>query len=218
MKKKKAKKIKKLVISLCLTIMFMGGIVAFYILNVINPVLIRIAEAKASAMLTIAVNRAVYSVLDAEKYEDLISVHKDNSGNITLLQANALKINDIARNTAQTAQREIDMIGIVSINVPLGSATGAPLLIGIGPDIDLNILPIGKAVCNFKSDFESAGINQTRHKIYIEVNADMELALPISKKQISSTVEIFITETILVGDVPQLYLKFDTGENSLFVP
>lgn len=212
-------KIKRFLQRILILFTVLSVALVIYIVAVVNPVLIRIAEAKVNADVIIAVNKAISEVLTSPLlYSDIVQVHKSSSGNITMLQANSLKVNDIAKNTAAASQKHIDKISGQIINVPAGSATGAPILIGIGPDIAVRVMTAGSVRCEFKSEFQGAGINQTRHKIFIEVIADMELILPISSKTVSASVQIFISEAVLLGDVPQFYFGRVGQVNSEFVP
>uniref|UniRef100_UPI001A92EF92 sporulation protein YunB n=1 Tax=Clostridioides difficile TaxID=1496 RepID=UPI001A92EF92 len=60
---------------------------------------------------------------------------------------------------------------------------------------------------NFKTEFESSGINQTRHRIYLEAQTQVKVVIPLitSTKQIKA--QIPICETIIVGDVPESYVN-----------
>ena len=44
------------------------------------------------------------------------------------------------------------------------------MLAGRGPDIPIVIVPVGTVESRVYDVFEQAGINQTRHKIYLEIN------------------------------------------------
>jgi sporulation protein YunB len=77
---------------------------------------------------------------------------------------------------------------------------------GRGPDIRINIYPIGAIVCTFSSVFTQAGINQTNHKIYVNVTSSINVVLPIHNKRIESTTQILICESVIIGKVPHFYL------------
>jgi len=134
------------------------------------------------------------------------------------MEANTIKINNIAKNTAYESKCELDSIGEQNISIPIGSLTNSPILNGYGPPINIKILSSGSVICQFKSQFDSAGINQTRHRIYIDVCADMELVLPSSQDNISCQVEIFIAEAIIVGKVPDAFLNLGALTKYNFLP
>ncbi|MBR2333972.1 MAG: sporulation protein YunB [Clostridia bacterium] len=67
-------------------------------------------------------------------------------------------------------------------------------------------MPIGTANCDFVSSFVSAGINQTVHRIYIDVYADINVITPIADPTISVKAEVLVCENLIVGKIPDTYL------------
>lgn len=63
------------------------------------------------------------------------------------------------------------------------------------------------ANCDFVSFFQSAGINQTLHKIYIDVYADVSIVTPIDQPTIQVKAEVLVCENLIVGKIPQTYLN-----------
>ena len=138
---------------------------SFFQRNVTN-LLLSISEATMRASTTIAVNDAVYYTLSDEiRYEDLVTLYRDNEGNIISLAANPLKINKIARDTASISQSNLKNLSLNGIPIPLGALTGIEAFAGIGPNINFRIIPVSSVSCDFSSEFESVGINQTKHSI-----------------------------------------------------
>lgn len=60
----------------------------------------------------------------------------------------------------------------------------------------------------YESKFESAGINQTRHKIYLKVEAKVRAVVPFQNKEIDVYCEIPVAETIIVGKIPSTAIDF----------
>ncbi len=214
---KKHKKKKKLFMFAAILIALIIGF-SIFLNGTVYPVVIEYANSKVSNMTTTAVNKAILSVLEGVCYTDLVSVKSDGEGNIQYIEANAVKINTIAQKTAKESKAELDKIGEEVLKIPLGSLTKSPLLMGWGPSISVKILTSGSVYCRFKSQFYGAGINQTLHKIYIEVCAGMDLILPASRRSINSTVEIFIAESVIAGKVPDAFLNIDAFGNFNFIP
>lgn len=177
-----------------------------YFRNNIVPTVMGSAVAEVRAICTNSVNLAVTTVVsDGLEYDDLFTVVKDNDGNVTMVQANSPRINLISREIANLAQANLDTLGLQEISIPVGTFTGLALLMGMGPDVTISVMPIGSALCDFVSYFTSAGINQTLHKIYINVNAVVSIITPIDEPTITVTAEVLVAENLIVGDVPQFY-------------
>ena len=163
--------------------------------------LVSVAEEKLRAMANVAVNEAVYITLaDGVRYEDLISIE---------IVANALHVNAIARDTASFAQMRLTQMSGEGIDVPLGAFTGIGLFAGLGPSIRLKTLPVVGVNTRFCSEFVQAGINQTRHSIYLEVVTDISIVLPGQTGRFAQTTQVLIAESVLVGEVPDSYFQAD---------
>ncbi len=186
----------------------------------VTRVLVSVAEASMRSITTVAVNDAVYYTLsDRVRYEDLVTVSRDGEGNITSITSNSFQINRIARDTAYMSQENLTRMSEDGVSVPLGAFTGIEAWAGFGPAIRIKIIPISNVECRFASVFEQAGINQTKHSIYLEIVADISIIMPSGTRNFASLTEVLICESVLVGKVPDTYLQADIfGENYDLVP
>ncbi|MBO5045489.1 MAG: sporulation protein YunB [Clostridia bacterium] len=176
----------------------------------VTTVLKSIAEATMRSITTVAVNDAIYYTLsDRIRYEDLVTVTKDDEGEIVAITSNAFQINRIARDTAYMSQQNLKSMSEDGIEVPLGAFTGVEAWAGFGPKVNIKIIPISNVECRFVSEFEAAGINQTKHSVYLEIVADISIILPSETSNFASLTEVLICESVLVGKVPSTYLQTD---------
>lgn len=206
---RRRKRKRKLLFSL-LAFLLLGTLLFFYFQRNVTRVLISISEATMRASTTVAVNDAVYYTLNDElRYDDLVTVERDQNGNITAVSANALKINKIARDTASISQSNLKNLSLNGIPIPLGALTGIEAFAGLGPSIRFRIIPVSSVACDFSSTFESVGINQTKHSIYLNVIADISIVMPSRTENFAVTTEILVGEFVLVGAVPDTYLQTD---------
>lgn len=180
----------------------------------VTRVLISISEATMRASTTVAVNDAVYYTLSDEmRYEDLVTVTRDTEGEIIAVAANPLKINKIARDTASISQSNLKNLSLNGIPIPLGALTGIEAFAGLGPSIHFRIIPVSSVSCKFSSEFESVGINQTKHSIYLNVIADISIVMPSRTENFAVATDILIGESVIVGTVPDAYLQSDIFGN-----
>ena len=176
----------------------------------ITRVLISVAEASMRSITTVAVNDAVYYTLsDKIRYEELISVSRDGEGQITGITSNSFEINRIARDTAYMSQQNLTKMSEAGVNVPLGAFFGIEAWAGFGPSINIKIIPISNVECRFATTFAEAGVNQTKHSIYLDIVADISIIMPSGTRNFASLTEVLICESILVGKVPDTYLQAD---------
>ncbi len=174
----------------------------------IKPTIIAMSEAKVEYIAVLAMNNAVSQILGGNiKYTDLTDVLTDKNGKITMIQYNTILINTLARETSTLAQNEIRSLGAEGISVPLGSVTKSKLLSGRGPDIDVKIIPVGSVSTDFTDEFRQAGINQTRHRIFLLLKTQVRIVVPLGSNVINVSTKVPIAETIIVGDVPDSYVN-----------
>ncbi len=178
-----------------------------YVYLVVNPIVVEASRHMVFSLSTSAVSDAIYDVLNQEDvdYEDLIDVQRDNDGNISMIALQTVRLNLIARKFYQVAQVYLDRMGSVGIDIALGTFTGLPFLIGLGPKINIKLVPIGAMTSTFENSFTSAGINQTNHSLYIHLYASVSMILPAYTKTIDSETEMLVCESVIVGKVPEIY-------------
>lgn len=205
----------KLLLSVVIVIVL--GILAFILVDWgIKPSIIAMSEAKVEYIAVLAMNNAVSKILGTNiKYTDLTDILTDKDGRIAMVQYNTILINTLARETSTLAQNEIQSLGEEGISIPLGSVTKSKLLAGKGPDIKVRIIPVGSVSTNFSDEFEQAGINQTRHKIYLTLKTRVRVVIPLGSDVIDVSTKVPITETIIVGDVPQTYVNVANEDQML---
>ncbi len=74
---------------------------------------------------------------------------------------------------------------------------------------------VGTATARLDNQFSSAGINQTRHKIWLEMRAVVRLVLPTGAKAVDVQTQILIAESIIVGDVPDSFINIPDPDSAL---
>ncbi len=211
-KQRKRKRVfsKRRFLCLLLAIALLSVLIFIHFQRNVTRVLISISEATMRASTTIAVNDAVYYTLSDEmRYEDLVTITKNETGEIVAVGTNPLKINKIARDTASISQSNLKNLSLNGIPIPLGALTGIEAFAGLGPSIHFRIIPVSSVSCDFSSTFESVGINQTKHSIYLNIVADISIVMPSRTENFAVITEILVGESVIVGNIPDAYLQSD---------
>lgn len=182
-----------------------------YILDkVVTPTVMAVADAEMRAKSMEIINTSILKEYSKQfNYDDIIKVEKDEQGNISMLKADTLKMSKIASDVALNSQKELKALGHIGIKVPIGYIFNNNILANIGPDVSVKMEPIGYIETKYQSEFESAGINQTRHKIYVQVYAKVRIIIPTKKDDIEVKSEVPISETIIVGKTPDTSINLD---------
>ena len=63
----------------------------------------------------------------------------------------------------------------------------------------------------FNNSIVTAGINQTKHQINLEVIVDIDILVPCGTESTQVITEVLIADTIVVGRVPDTYLSMESG-------
>jgi sporulation protein YunB len=174
-----------------------------------------VAGAKATQAATEAINQAIAEkVVGSVDYRELIHIVQDNNGRIVLMQANTLKLNKIASDTTLAVQQKLRELGNEKFNIPLGQALGSKLLASYGPLMKVVIVPIGTVQVKVSDDFDEAGINQTKHRLLLNVETKVRVVIPLTSTEAIVKNQVPITETVLIGEIPQTYIKLNLGEKA----
>ncbi len=189
-----------------IALLILGIYVFKYIDRNIKPTVIAISEVRARSVTTQAINDTIKNKIKRDiNYNDLIFVKYDNEGRVTLMQANTILMNSIASEVAIEVQEQLMKMSQSNIKVPLSNAFDTQII--NLPSINVRIIPQGSVSVDFATEFESSGINQTRHRIYIIVVTDIKMIVPLVSENLRITTNIPIAETIIVGDVPEQYIN-----------
>ncbi len=171
------------------------------------------AEDKAKSIAIQAINNSVSDVIDGkdEIYKELVDYRYDDEGNIISVNTNINLTNAVEGMILDGIVKRIDAASRCPIKIPMGTLTGSDLLTGRGPKITFYISLSGNARSTIENLFESTGINQTRHQIQIRFEIDVSIVM--SGKHFGTTVEntVVIGETIIVGKIPESYVRQPTN-------
>ena len=205
-KRRKAKS--KLKICLCFLLVFVILVVAYYF-AVVCPAVVALSQEKVRSIATKTVSEVVGQVLTegGYTYDDLVEVSYSSENKVSQISTNSTQVNLLVREVTAKVQERFDQIDNTSISVSLGSFSGIPFLFGYGPQIKLNLVPVGTVQTSFDTKFLSAGINQTLHSLYCDVDAVLGLILPGSTQNFQTNLQILICESVIVGEIPSIYLQ-----------
>ena len=172
-----------------------------------KPLLTEMAIGTVTDVVNETINDSVIHVMSEEElaYRELVTLEKNAAGEITAIFTNIARINILQSEISNKILSGLTDGELTTIRIPLGNLFGGPLLSGRGPNVPIRILSVSSLSTGFRNDFAVAGINQTRHTIYLTVDVTVSVLMPgtITSETISS--EISIAETIIVGSVPSAY-------------
>ncbi len=177
----------------------------------LRPVIRDYSYSRAVYLATSTINDAVNEEISNSgvEYNDLIYLEKDDAGRVTALHTNIVKINKLKASVTNYVIDKLNELDTSPLSIPLGTISGIDLLSGIGPIIHIEVVPLGQATAAFGSEFTSAGINQTRHSITMQVSATVTIILPRESIETEVTTHVDVAETVIVGVVPDSYTNVE---------
>lgn len=178
----------------------------------LKPVMTSMAMARVSNMVNRIVSAAVNEAVESGEidYGNFVIFDKDDTGHITALRSNVAEVNRMQGRIADEILLRLSEVSTSELEIPLGTLTGSALLAGRGPSLYVRMQAVGSANAVFRNQFTAAGINQTRHQIFLDVDVYMSILLPGMKTSTKVSNEIAVAETVIVGGVPDTYTYFST--------
>ena len=184
----------------------------YSVLKSIDPIFEGLCISKAQGIATDITNRKSSEVVGRYNYQETVKLIKSDDGKNSILKTDIVMLNKIVSDIAIEIQNELTQIKNQNIEIPIGALTGNKYLAGSGPKMKIKIISAGDIATQIKTEFESAGINQTIYRIYLEIECNVSILT--SYKTIDKTInnQVLLVETVVVGVVPQTYLQLENIE------
>ena len=215
--RKKKRKVKSVLIAVSLLMLTTGGFI--FTENTMKHTLSTTAELKSKEIIEQVVNSAVYDLTHTEDGSELeiIYTDEDQEGQLQMVSLNTPLLNKIGTEIAKRVNDDIYYNETEQIRLSLGSLLGSKLLSQTGPYFTFDIVPVAVINIGYNTEFESAGINQSKYKVYLHVKTETRLLVPFMSEMFTTENTVLIAEAVIVGDVPQTYANIPKDEMSDFI-
>lgn len=177
----------------------------WFIFTKLQPSFIEYAKVYSNNIANEVVNSAVDDVFVKKEYQSLAKIMENSSENIKAIETDTAKINRLKSAIIQSMQKNIDSHKSDTVYVPLGSCSNLYFLAGLGPKVPIRIYPVSIVNADFKESFDSVGINQVKHKLYLDVSMKMSFVGMMFAQSDTVETSVLLNETIIVGDTPTYY-------------
>ena len=192
-----------LLILLAALSLFLAGAAMF-----LKDISCQIAVSDASDIVTVQTNNAIAALMAEGDFQngDFVSFEKNAAGEVTAIHSNMAKINLLStrileRVVGATENRTL------TVYIPAGNLTGVSLLMGRGPSVPVRIIMLTSSRVELGDSVITAGINQTKHQICLNVIVDVDILIPWGTESTQVVTEVMIADTLVVGKVPDTYLN-----------
>ncbi|MBQ8434783.1 MAG: sporulation protein YunB [Oscillospiraceae bacterium] len=210
MRKRKAKLHKRKTILIFIFVVFIAFCAALRTINKnIEPKVRDICEYYCKSEINQMIGSSVYDVINRYEidYND-IAIKLFDGNEITAVDIRTENVNKIKTEIAETINNNIEAKSENEILIPLGNVSEFFIFSGKGPEISIKFLPESSVSTHIVSDFSSAGINQTRHTVSINIRVEAIAVLPTENINLDITSNCILAESILIGDVPQGIMNY----------
>lgn len=184
-------------------------ILVLFIQFSVGPMVGALAKARVENRASYIINEAIEAQLRSEDidYENIVFLEKNVNGSITALKTNINEINRLKTQTLSVIDTMLLDLDVNEIGLPLGSLILPELFSGVGPKLPIKVLSISASDADFRNEFSAAGINQTSHRITMDVTITMTVLTPIGTESVTVTSGMVVAETVIVGSVPESYVN-----------
>ena len=182
--------------------------IILYIKYLLIPIVVENTKTQMQTFATKSINYAIAETMNQSfSYGELINVVKDSDNNVSYIEANSVRINLLSKSMSKVVMTNFLELARRPIKIHVGSFSGISILAGYGPKIAYQVKPYGEVFCYFSSKFNAAGINQTYHKLYLNVRINVYVVLPFDSLSMNSESQVLLSETLIVGRIPEVYLN-----------
>ncbi len=184
--------------------------------SMLFPMVRSAAEQKAEAEATFIINDAVSHITDTNvfEYDDLVLLEKNEGGRVVALTTKASNMNKLKALVAVEIYNRLAMYSDDVIGIPLGNVFNNSFLLGKGPKIKVYVRPYSAVLCDYRNVFESSGINQTNHRVMLDIELTVCVIMPFRSVKRNVATSLCVADTVIVGEVPQAFTNVQNYSTS----
>ena len=205
--KKRPKQPKRRFFRLLTAFLIIVGLILYYRFAVTESVYFVLSSYVEQYSLESINQASKNSIQKNDDYSEFITVEKNDLGEIILMKSHTQKINglktEVALKTQNLLQKKLDN----GIDIPFMAFSGIKFLSGYGKKVNFKSISISSVDTVFDGEFKSVGINQTLHSLYLNVMVKVRVEMLGGGKVFENNSRILISEAVLVGKVPEIYLN-----------
>ena len=184
---------------------------AFFLSNVdsrILPPVLEIIDMTARNYINASIDQSLQTVTEQNTLQasDFYSKTLDESGMVNALSVNTVLVNNLCARLATDISARLEAIGSQTVQIPVAAIFNWRAFANVGPSFPITVLPVGNAVVDYETVFESVGINQVNFQLWLKVDSSVQVVNPIQNQEITVSRKLALVNTVFSGRVPETYL------------
>ncbi len=207
--KKQKRCVRRKLLIFAMMILAAGGAVAFacFVKLTLEPNMEELAKIRAEVLVSRTVTQVLAEQFQQESSrEELFTITKDAEGTMSMVQADSARINLLMSRISVQLQESFQTMKKEELTVPAGALLGSRFLSQTGPQVRITVIPLSVSAMDFRTEFETQGINQTKYKIYIVLTCRIKMAAPFSTRVFKTKNSVLLAEAVILGKVPDSYV------------
>ena len=213
-KRLKLKNWKNKKITTIILILIIAFETASLLLNYMNPIFEQVSTYEAKKLATFVANDQTTKVMQNYNYDSMFSIEKDEEGKVSMIQMNMYRVNIIISDIAYYIQEQMKEPENSSVAIPMGNLLGIDLFSGYGPRIKMRVVLLGSVETDLRSEFISKGINQTLHRVYLQIDCPVQILSSYKTMEEKISNQFLIAENVIIGEIPSTYYNLEGFEKA----
>ena len=187
------------------------SLISLYFRMSLTPVAERLIATQVDNQASDAINLAIGEqvAMGDIAYDRMVSIEKNGDGTVAAVRTNIVEINRLKSEILQRVDSKLNMLSTEELRVPFGSVFLPELFSGEGPSMFIRVLAVRTSDAVFRNSFQSAGINQTLHQIFIDIHVNITILTWSGVQEIAVDSAVLAAETVIVGTVPTTYFGME---------
>ncbi len=183
-------------------------ILAAYLYVSSNRIMEEIAEKQFSSLISSASYNSIDKLVDTEyDYKSLMNIEKNAAGEIQMIVTDSRKVNEFSKKSAVNAYNFLTEKTAEGVDIPVMAFTGIRLISGFGAKIKMKLISVSSVKCEIISEIANAGINQTRHSLYLKIYSTVDIITRTGSKRAKDEISVLVYDNLIVGKVPYAYVN-----------
>lgn len=172
-----------------------------------RPMIETVAAYQSQINATRNINNAVLDIIREEdlQYNDIVTIRQGTDGQVASLTTDMVAMNRLKASITNRVTEYLEQETLQTFRIPLGSLLGGSVFSGRGPIVEFKLMPISYVETELYNDFQSAGINQTLHRIMLSVKVRVSAVVPFYTVATDVNTSLCLAETMIVGKVPSAF-------------
>ncbi len=176
----------------------------FYFEKRVSPFMSEYTVMKGQQMMTELFADTVNEKMSSMEltYDKLMNITYSKNGTIQSLNTDVVTLNKLKNEVTSDLSELLSQEYEYVVRIPVGSVLNSEFLSGMGWDLEFNNVVTGDVNSEFRSEFETGGVNQTIHRLYIDITGSLMIIAGGEQEPIKVTSSVLVGETVIVGSVP----------------